>query len=153
MIVALASLRSALWSVVPNVFPLLVLGGVLGGVFQYVDSDTLALGLLAIGIGVDDTIHFLVRYRLELPRSRSRQEALARTFAFAGRAIVMTTIILALGFFPFVMSDYYSTRIVGTLLPLCLVVALLADLLLVPALAQVGAFRFSSPRGALSNPN
>ena len=55
--------------------------------------------------------------------------ALERTFDFAGRAIVMTTIILAAGFLPFLLTDYYSTRMLGSLLPLCLVVALVAGLL------------------------
>ena len=98
-------------------------------------------------IGVDDTVHFLVRYRLESSRMADTTAALERTFDFAGRAIVMTTIILVAGFLPFVSTDYYSTRMLGSLLPLCLVVALAADLLLVPALAQVGAIRFrDSPR-------
>lgn len=142
MIVALASFRNALWSMLPNVFPLLLLGGVLGGFERFVDSDTLVIALLAIGIGVDDTIHFLVRLRIECKRTDDKTVALERTFAFAGRAIVMTTIILVVGFAPFIMSDYYSTRIIGTLLPLCLIVALLADLLLVPALAKRGFIRF-----------
>ena len=57
----------------------------------------------------------------------------------------MTTIVLALGFMPFATSDYYSVQIMGTLLPYTLVVALLADLLLVPALASAGLLRFKSP--------
>jgi hypothetical protein len=55
---------------------------------------------------------------------------------------VMTTIILAAGFSPFVASDYWSTWILGTLLPLALIVAMVADLLLVPALAKVGVISF-----------
>ena len=127
---------------IPNAFPLLVLGGTLGLVYDEVDSDTLFLAMLAIGIGVDDTIHFLMRFRLERSRSTDRQEALIRTFEFAGRAIIMTTVTLALGFAPFVLSGYFSIWILGVYLPLTLVVALLADLLLVPAMAQVGWIRF-----------
>ena len=66
-----------------------------------------------------------------------------RTFDFAGRAIVITTLILVVGFAPFALSDYYSIWIMGTLLPAILVVALIADLLLVPSLAAVGWLRFS----------
>jgi predicted RND superfamily exporter protein len=66
---------------------------------------------------------------------------LRRTFHFAGRAIVMTTVILCVGFAPFVLSDYLTLYMFGTLLPLALVVAVLADLLLVPAMARVGMFR------------
>ncbi|MEZ4266701.1 MAG: MMPL family transporter [Myxococcota bacterium] len=141
MSLELRSLRLGLWSMVPNTVPLLVLGGVLGFMWEDVDSDTLAIAMLAIGIGVDDTIHFLMRYRIEAQRTDDPDEALDRAYDFAGRAIVMTTVTLALGFAPFATSSYYTTRILGTLLPMTLVVALVADLLLVPALARLGPLR------------
>jgi predicted RND superfamily exporter protein len=142
MMLALRSIRAGLWSMLPNVLPLLVLGGYLGGTWDYVDSDTLIFAIMAIGIGVDDTVHFLVRYRIEEARTPDTITAVNRTFDFAGRAIVMTTIILVVGFSPFALSDYYTTRLMGTLLPLCLIVALLADLFLVPALVKIGFIRF-----------
>ena len=109
--------------------------------------------MLAIGVGVDDTIHFLMRYRIESERTADRGQALANTFEFAGRAIVMTTITLALGFAPFALSDYFSIWILGVYLPLTLVVALLADLFLIPAMAQVGLIRFRSPTGETPPPD
>ena len=102
------------------------------------DSDAIGLSFIAIGIGVDDTIHFLSRYQLELRKGRSIQEACRETFAYAGRGIVMTTAILGFGFLPFLLSDYFFMRMLGSLLPLCFLVALLTDLLLVPALAHLG---------------
>ncbi|HIN84958.1 MAG TPA: hypothetical protein EYN06_00655, partial [Myxococcales bacterium] len=142
MCIGLRSIRVGLWSMLPNMLPLLVLGGYMGLAHDFVDSDALMLAMLAIGIGVDDTIHFLMRYRIESARTSDRAEALRRTYFFAGRAIIITTVTLALGFAPFAMGDYYSVRMFGTLLPMTLVVALLADLLLVPALVQVGAMAF-----------
>ena len=138
MMLVCGSVRVGLWSMVPNALPLLVLGGWVGGTWELVDSDTFAVAMLAIGIGVDDTIHFVSRYRIEAGRSASDEVAIQRTFDFAGRAIVMTTVILVLGFLPMATSTYFSTRIMGTLLPLTLVVALVADLLLVPALVRLG---------------
>jgi predicted RND superfamily exporter protein len=138
MWVALGAPKPAILSMGPNLFPLLVILGVVGGTWDYVDSDTLIIALLAIGIGVDDTIHFLVRLKVEQERTNDTELALERTFTFAGRAILMTSIILGFGFLPFLTSDYYSTRMMGTLLPTCLLVAVLADLLLVPAMAKVG---------------
>jgi predicted RND superfamily exporter protein len=152
MMFALRSIRAGLWSMIPNVFPLIVLGGYLGGTWDYVDSDSLILAIMAIGIGVDDTIHFLVRFRIESGRSADTEEAIGRTFDFAGRAIVMTTIILAVGFFPFALSDYYSTHMMGTLLPLCLIIALLADLLIVPAFARVGLISFPNSEQNIEEP-
>ena len=145
MCIGLGSLRVGLISMVPNLMPLLVLIGGIGLVHGEGDSDTAMVLMMAIGIGVDDTIHFLTRYRMESLRCQDPAEALQRTFGFAGRAIVMTTVILALGFLPFALTDYYSTRILGTLLPLALVTAMLADLLLVPAMVEVGWIKFRSP--------
>lgn len=142
MIIGLRSLRVGLWSMLPNLLPLLALGGFAALVWDPVDSDTLIIAMMAIGIGVDDTVHFLVRYRLESARTDDRAVAIRRTFAFAGRAIVTTTLILGLGFFPLSFSDYTPLRLMGMLLPAVLVVALVADLLLVPALARLGWLRF-----------
>ena len=138
MMFVAGSVRVGAWSMVPNILPLLTVGGYVGLMWPTVDSDTLVIALLAIGIGVDDTIHFVSRYRVEVDRGHSDTDAIRRTFTFAGRAIVMTTVILVLGFLPHATSDYFSTWIMGTLLPMALFVALLADLTLVPALVRLG---------------
>ncbi len=144
MAIGLRSIQVGLWSMIPNIVPLLVLGGVLGFFWDKVDSDTMSVGMIAIGIGVDDTIHFLMRFRLESLKGIGRMEALKRTFDFSGRAIVITSVILGLGFAPFATSGYYSIWMLGVLLPMTLFAALLADLLFVPALAQLGWLRFGS---------
>ena len=142
MMLALRSISAGLWSMLPNLLPLLVLGGWIGWTWDQVDSDTIMVAILAIGIGVDDTIHFLMRLRIESRRTATTEEAIRRSFWFAGRGIVITTAILVVGFLPFNLSDYFSLKILGSLLPLVLVVALLADLLLVPALARLGLLRW-----------
>jgi uncharacterized protein len=142
MVICFRSLSVGLWSMIPNLLPLFAIGGWVGLMWDKVDSDTLTIGLLAIGIGVDDTIHFLSRYRVELNRGHEPAKALRQTFAFAGRAIIMTTLIFVIGVLPFVSSSYFTTRLFGTLLPLSLIVALLADLLLVPSMAIAGVMRF-----------
>jgi uncharacterized protein len=142
MCVSLRSVRAGLWSMLPNMLPLLILGGTVGLLQDDTDSDTLIMAMLAIGIGVDDTIHFLMRYRIESQRGLSRPDAIKATFDFAGRGIVMTTVVLTIGFMPLAFTDYYSTMIMGTMLPYTLLLAVLADLLLVPALVSLGAFRF-----------
>jgi len=142
MSLGLRSLRVGLWSMIPNITPLLVLGGVLGLCWDQVDSDNLALAMIAVGIGVDDTIHFLMRLRIESGRHRDVQAAVDRTFHFSGRGIVITSVILVLGFFPFALSEYLTLHIMGTLLPMTLIVALAADLFLVPALVRLGFIRY-----------
>ena len=142
MIICLRSARIGLLSMIPNMLPLAVLGGYLGAAWDSVDTDVALVAMIAIGIGVDDTVHFLTRFRIEALRSDGIDQAIERTFYFTGRAIVQTTIILCAGFLPFLASPYFSTKILGSLLPLTLFVALVADLLLVPALAKVGLINF-----------
>ena len=96
MVVGLRSLRGTLVDG-PHLLPLVALGGFAAGV-DPVDPDTLIIAMMAIGIGVDDTVHFLVRYRLEATRTPDPRRPSPPTFAFAGRAIVTTTVILGLGF-------------------------------------------------------
>ena len=143
MVLGLGSLRVGAWSMVPNTLPLLALGGYLGLSWGAVDSDVGAIAMIAIGIGVDDTIHFLMRLRIEWARQPSPAEAVLAAMRYAGRGIVITTVILVCGFLPMLLSDYFSVWVFGALLPFCLVVALLADLLLVPAMVQVGWVRFA----------
>lgn len=154
MIIGMRSWRVGLLSMIPNSFPLLWLGGVLGLFYGQVDSDAMAVAMIAIGIGVDDTIHFLMRFRTEHDREHNNgaeniraseasvDRVISRTFHYSGRGILITSIILVVGFSPFATADYRSVVLFGTLLPMTLVVALLADLLLVPALVKVGVLRF-----------
>ncbi len=142
MVIALRSVSAGLWSMIPNILPILALGGLAGFMWENTDSDTMAIAMIAVGIGVDDTIHYLMRLRLEAQRTTDMREALRRTFHFSGRAIVITSVVLVAGFSPFILSDYLTVSFFGTLLPMCLIVALAADLLLVPALATLGLFKF-----------
>jgi uncharacterized protein len=141
MMLGVRSARVGALSMIPNLMPLLVLGGVAGLFFTTVDTDVLLIGIMAIGIGVDDTIHFLMRYKVEAARGGEPDAIIRQVFAFAGRGILMTTIILVLGFLPCATSGFMTMRLLGTFLPVCLVVALLADLLLVPAMIRLGWMR------------
>jgi len=141
MVLGLRSLRVGLWSMLPNLLPPMAVAGLAGLLWTQVDVDVFVVAVIAIGIGVDDTIHFLVRFRIESQRAPSAQ-AIERSFQVAGRAIVFTTVILALGFLPLALGEYHSVWVMGLFLPLALLVALAADLLLVPALAAVGLLRF-----------
>lgn len=151
MAIGLRSVRIGLMSMIPNVIPLVVLGGLWGAFYESIDSDVFIIWMMAVGIAVDDTIHFLMRCRVELERAppgpAGRAEAVGRTFDFAGRAIVMTTLVLMAGFLPFALSDYLTLRLLGIWIPVVLLLALLADLLLVPAMVQVGWFRLDEGRG------
>ena len=141
MALGLRSFRVGLMSMIPNLLPVLVLAGWMGGCFEHVDSDVVLVMVMAIGIGVDDTIHFLMRYRVEIDRGATPEDAISGTFAFAGRGILMTTVILVVGFLPCAFSGYITMQYLGILLPTALIVALLADVLLVPAMITLGWMR------------
>jgi len=145
LIVGLHSFSAGLGSMIPNLLPLLALAGYCGWFWDQTDTDTTIVAMIAVGIGVDDTIHFLARLRLERQRGASVKDAIARTFHFSGRGIVITTVIFVLGFAPFLMSDYLPIGFMGLLLPLAFAVALAGDLLLLPALVRVGVIRFPGP--------
>lgn len=141
MILCLRLIGPGLVSMIPNTLPLIFLGGYCGWAWDTTDSDTMLIAMIAIGIAVDDTIHFMTRLRLEAGKTAQIGVALRQTFRLTGAPIVKTTVILVGGFLPFATSDYYTTQIMGTLLPLTLVTALLADLLLLPALITIGLLR------------
>lgn len=142
MIISMRSVRIGLISMIPNALPLIVLLGYLGLFWDVVDTDTLIILMIAIGIGVDDTIHFLMRLRFEFGKTTDKEKAVRFTLNYAGRAIIITSIILVAGFAPFSGSDYFSVKIMGTLLPFSLATALAADLFLVPAMVKLGWIRF-----------
>jgi predicted RND superfamily exporter protein len=149
MMITVRRFGAGLISMIPNALPLVCLGGYLGIAWGAVDSDTLIVAMVAVGIAVDDTIHFLTRLRIETERDGDIDGALRRTFACTGRAIVQTSIVLCAGFLPFAFSDYFTTRIMGTLLPGTLVVALLADLWLATALVKLGVLRVGLRRSQI----
>lgn len=134
VMIALRSFRMGMISLFPNVFPLLALAGLLAYDSPAIDSDFIIIFTIAFGIAVDDTIHFLHRYDVELAICGSRSEAVERAYSYTGHAIVQTTVILGVGLSPLAMSNYLTIQMLGTYLVLTLVLAVLADLLLLPAL-------------------
>lgn len=130
----LRSWRLAWVSALPNITPLLILGGLVAFFHAVADSDLLAVGTLGLGLAVDDTIHFLSRFKLETRKGKCVREALKASMEHTGLAIIRTTLILTLGFFPFAFAEYWSINMLGTYLIAVLFSALLADLILLPAI-------------------
>jgi uncharacterized protein len=130
----LRDLRLALISVVPNAIPLLVTLAWLRIIGVDLQITTIVSFSVAIGLAVDDTIHFLVRFRQERAEGRLLREAMRRTYLGAGQAIVMTSLLLVAGLGVLAFTDINSTRYFGQLTAVTLVAALVADLLVMPAL-------------------
>ncbi len=130
------SLRIALIALVPNVFPLLVVGGAMGAFGIDLKISTSIIFIISLGIAVDDSIHFLSRFRQEKRRAPA-EEALAITYRNTGKAIVLTTLILMGGFLVLTLSEFLGTYYIGALVALTLGIAVIADLTLLPALLLV----------------
>lgn len=130
----LRSFRLAWISALPNLTPLLLLGGMVAYFHSVADSDLLAVATLGLGLAVDDTIHFLSRFKLEHKRKQDFRLAMEASIDHTGLAIIRTTLILSLGFLPFAYSGYWSINMLGTYLVVVLAAAVLADLILLPAI-------------------
>ena len=128
------SIKMVLISLVPNVFPLLLVGAFMGFTGIDLKVSTAIIFTIAFGIAVDDTIHFLSKLRLELAKGRSELYAIKRTFIGTGKAIILTSLILVAGFLSLMVSNFKGTFYTGLLVSLTLFFAVFSDLLLLPVL-------------------
>jgi hypothetical protein len=128
------SLRLGLLAMVPNVVPVVALFGVMGWASIDLNIATSLIAVVAVGIAVDDTIHYLTTFRSEMALSGDRWIAVERTLQLVGRPILITTVALCAGFLVPCVSTFQPIRQFGLLTSFTMAVALLADLLLLPAL-------------------
>ncbi len=137
MMLTLGSIQGGLLSIIPNLIPAFLSFGLMGLLGIPLDTDTLMIAPVIIGIAVDDTIHFMTHYRLELIRTRSMALALKSTVEDVGTAVIFTTMVLGMGFAIMGFSDYLGIAKIGIFGSLAIFVALLCDLFLIPALLHV----------------
>ena len=134
MMFIMGSIRLGLIAMIPNLTPIII-GLSLMYIYQIpLDMFTLLVGSIAIGLAVDDTIHFLHNFRRYYLESGDAVSAVENTFFTAGKAMVITTIVLSLGFFSYMLGEMKSVQNFGFLTGSVIILALLADLFLAPAL-------------------
>jgi predicted RND superfamily exporter protein len=126
--------RITLVSIIPNVFPLLFIGACMGWFGVHLNLSSAIIFNIAFGITVDDTIHLLAGYKLELAKGKRGREALRAAYLHSGKAVFMTSIILCSGFFVLMMSQFNGIYHTGLLVGITLIVALISDLVLLPIL-------------------
>ena len=147
LMVALRSLRMGVISLIPNIVPTLMTFGVWALLVGEVGFAVSVIAGLAIGIIVDDTVHFLAKYN----RARQRMpavQAVRSAFEEVGPAIVATTIIVVVGFTMLGLSSFRVTAYMGLLTALTVACALLVDFLLLPSLLIAFDGRRASDRSA-----
>jgi predicted RND superfamily exporter protein len=130
------NLKLILISLLPNILPLLFAAGLLGYLGIPLEATISVVFAIVFGIAVDDTIHFLGRYKVGMNNGLSKEEALAVTFAETGRALVITTLSLFFGFMVLLFSIHAPSMTIGLLVSVTLLAALLLDLLLLPVLIR-----------------
>lgn len=123
-------------SSIPNLFPLLVCGGIIGFTGIELDAPTSIIFGIIYGIAVDDTIHFLSRYRQEIKKGVTKEEAIYTTFNETGKAVFSTTLILMFGFSILMLSGTLATFNIGFLTAITLFVAAVSDVYLLPLLLR-----------------
>ncbi|MEM6263267.1 MAG: MMPL family transporter [Bacteroidota bacterium] len=134
--VVFRSWRMLLISMLPNFIPLLLTGGVMGLFGITLSPSTAIVFVIAFGIAVDDTIHFLTRFRLEIHRGNGLETAIYNTLQGTGKAMILTSIVLLGGFVLLLLSDFGGTFNTGFFTGLTIVFALVSDLLLLPILLR-----------------
>jgi predicted RND superfamily exporter protein len=131
------SLSIVLISVVTNLIPLVFVAGVMGYFNIHLKISTAIIFTIAFGIAVDDTIHYLGKFKNELLKGKSVIYSLKRSYLVTGKAMVLTTFILCAGFVLLIFSSFVGTMLMGIMLCMTLMVALIADITILPVLLML----------------
>ncbi|GAK91983.1 probable integral membrane protein [Nonlabens ulvanivorans] len=129
------SVRMILVSLVPNILPLIITAGLMGYLGVPIKPSTILVFSIAFGISVDDTIHFLAKYRQELIANKWRvKKSVYAALRETGVSMFYTSIVLFFGFSTFTISSFGGTVALGALVSATLLFAMLSNLLLLPSM-------------------
>lgn len=137
MIFLIGNLKIGLISMVPNFFPIVCVLGLMGYLGLPLDLFTMLIGSIAVGLAVDDTIHFMHRFQREYRTCNQFELAVESTLQSTGRAMLSTSVVLSLGFFVFCFSEMGNLYAFGLLTGVAILLALLSDFLIAPALLKL----------------
>ena len=130
-----SSKRMVIVSLIPNLIPLIMTAALMGYFGISIKPSTILVFSIAFGISVDDTIHFLAKYRLELEETNwSIRAAVVLALKETGVSMIYTSIILFFGFGVFSVSEFGGTVALGILVAITLLFALFSNLILLPSL-------------------
>jgi predicted RND superfamily exporter protein len=123
--------------ILPNILPVILVIGLMGWIGITIDIGVAIAGAIIIGVAVDDTIHFLVKYFEARKEGLSMEDTFDEILRYAGKAILFTTIILSVAFSLFAFSAFTPNQNFGIVTAFALIIALVIDLLLLPALLSI----------------
>ncbi|MFH1885836.1 MAG: efflux RND transporter permease subunit [Pseudomonadota bacterium] len=147
MILLIGSVRVGMAAMVPNILPILVCLGFMGWMGVSLDTFTILVGSIAIGLAVDDTIHFMHNFRRYFQIRGDARLAIHDTLQTTGRALFFTSAILCFGFYIMVLSTMKNVAVYGALTGSAIALALVADFLVAPALVTLLYAKKTPARG------
>ena len=133
-LVLFRSLRLALIAILPNMLPALLVLGTMGWLGIPLDLMTITIAAISVGIAVDNTIHYIIRFRREFPEDRDYRATMWRCHGSIGRAMYYTSLTIVVGFSILMLSNFVPTFYFGLFTGLAMLTALVASLALLPAL-------------------
>ena len=134
MFAMLRSLKLGILAMIPNLLPILFTMALMPILGIPLDAGTVMVAAIALGLVVDDTIHFLSRLKSEAERADGVKSAIARAMNSTGRPIVFTSVVLSLGFLVLVLASFNPLVNLGILLFIVITLALVFDLIVLPAI-------------------
>ncbi len=137
MLILIGNIKIGLISMIPNISPILMMTTVMVIFDMPLDMFTMLIGAIAIGLAVDDTVHFMHNFRRYELLYNDVDKAVRMTLLTTGRAMVVTTIVLSFGFFVFMFASMTNIFNFGLLTGIAIIIAVLADFFLVPAIMKV----------------
>jgi predicted RND superfamily exporter protein len=139
MLVLIGNLRIGLLSVIPNLMPILLVLGLMGWVDAPLDISSMLVGGILIGVVVDDTIHFAHNFGRYRNQTGCSFQAIQETLKTTGRAMLVTSTVLSIGFFAFIGASLENISAFGLYCGIGVILAFLADVVLLPALITKAA--------------
>jgi hypothetical protein len=134
MVALFLSAKVGLIAVIPNIFPIIVNFGIMGLFGIPLSVATSLIASIAIGLAVDDTIHYQVRYNREFKKDLDKDRAMRTTLMAVGRPIIFTSLTIGIGFSILLFSNFQPTAVFGLLMVITITCALVGDLILLPTL-------------------
>ncbi len=134
MMIVFGSVKTGLIALIPNLTPALVIGGIMGFSGVPLDSSTVLIMPMILGLAVDDTIHFINHSKLEFLRTRNYRESILRSIRSVGVALVFTTLVLSANFLTYLTSEVKFYFFLGILAVSGMLSALIADFFVTPLL-------------------
>ncbi len=136
MMIVFRSLKLGLISMIPNISPVIIAGGLMGFMGEPLEFVTMTVAPMVIGLAVDDTIHFINHVKVDFRRNRNYDIAIRNSFIKVGKALIQASTILCITFLMFTTSNVHSMVNMGIYIIVAMISALIADFTVTPILLK-----------------